>query len=262
MVHILQNDSNHNHVHGNDTAKLSHATCIERVREEQIQKDFDSADPDIVSWNIAAVEDRHIVCHQRPPMQGKGPKPNQLSLTLLRSCRQIYLEANLVHYTNNTFAFNCNDILERYVRARFKNKQNLAIRSLYLDVSVSHSSSVSAWSDSINKAILQRLKSVRCLYLNITQVYCTCSVETCGYEGSEMTERQGKMFKKFSKLPLTEATLVIDDRTFLEQVKAHGSWGLYDQMEQQYRWTMKQKQDFSKEIRNTLLAREDVEKGK
>lgn len=248
MVHILQNDREYNHVHGDDTVKLSHATCIERIPEEQVQKDFDFADPDTVTYNTAAVEHRHEDCHKPPPKQKKGyPKPNQLSLTLLRSCRQVYFEAKMVHYANSTFAINCNDVLERFVRARFQNKQNLAIRSLYLDVTVTHQSSVSAWSDSIDKAVLRHLKSVRHLYLNFEQLYCTCSVEMCGYEGSEMTERQGKMFKKFNKLPLKEVTLVINDGMFTLN-HGHG-WTFFIK----YAWTMKQKQQFSKGIRNALL---------
>lgn len=250
FVHILQNDRSHNHVHGDETVELSHAICNEDITEEQVQKDFDSANPDLVGWNIPVAEDRHNNC------QKKGrPKSNQLSLTLLRSCRQIYWEANTVHYANNTFAINCNDILERFVRARFQNKQNLAIRSLYLDISVTHDSSVSIWSDSINKAVLKRLKSVRHLYLNLAQLYCSCSLDVCGYEGSEMTELQGKMFKKFSKLPLKEATLTIDDRMFMLPLDPHSPLNFYAQMQQEYRWTMKQKQEFSKEVRDALLGR-------
>lgn len=256
MVHILQNDCNHNHVHGDDTTKLSHAICIERIPEEQVQKEFDSANPDTVNWTVAAVEDRHSNCHKPPRKLKRGcPQPGQLSLTLLRSCRQIYMEANMVHYAHNTFAINCNHILERFVRARFRNTQNLAIRSLYIDICVTHSSSVDAWSDSINKAVLKRLKSVRRLHLNLEQLYCTCSVDVCSYEGSEMTERQGKMFKMFCKLPLKEATLVVDDSRFLRPLNNSSTRATYTRLEQMYRWTMKQKQKFSREVRDALLER-------
>ncbi|KAL9076184.1 MAG: hypothetical protein Q9161_001231 [Pseudevernia consocians] len=257
MVHILQNDQNHVHVHGDDSVELSHATCIEPLSEEQVQNEFDSADLDVVAWNIAAAEDRHEVCHGPPPTQKDGHKPNQLSLTFLRSCRQIYLEANMVPYTDNTFAINCNDTLERFARVRFQNKQNLAIRSLCLSISVKHKCSVDIWTYSINKAVLKRLKCVRRLYLNLGQIYCGCCIDVCGYEGSEMTERQGNMFKMFRKLPLNEVTLVIDDSMFMVGVNPHH----YHRMEQRYRWTMKQKQDFSKDVRGALLARGGVQEG-
>ena len=227
MVHILQNDRYHNHVHGDDTVKLSHTTCVERTSEEQAQKDFDIADPEKLDWDTAAVEDRHEDCHKPPSEQKQGyPKPNQLSLTLLRSYRQIYLEANMIHYSTNTFAINCNDVLERFARARSQNKQNLAIRSLNLDVSITHGNSVDVWSDSISEAVLKRLTHVRRLHLTLRQLYCPCTVDICGHEGSEMTERQAKMFKKFSKLPLKEATLVIDDRMFLKNLSSRYSWNL------------------------------------
>lgn len=47
-VHILAIDEDHQHFHGDGTVKLSHALCIEHMSEEQVQKDFDSADPDVV----------------------------------------------------------------------------------------------------------------------------------------------------------------------------------------------------------------------
>lgn len=245
--------------HGDETVELSHVVCVETTSEEQVQNDFDTADPNIVAWNVATVKDRHDECYRAPPAEG-APKPNKLSLTILRSCRQIYLEAKTIHYTNNTFDINCNDILERFVRARFQNKQNLAVRSLCLAVGVTHSSCVNAWSHTIDKALLRHLKSVRRLYLNLGQSYCACSIRVSGYEESEMTERQRKLLKKFSKLPLKEATLVIADEMFVTRLSVHDAWAGYGPLEQ-YRWTLKQKQDFSKEIRAALLGREVIEKG-
>ena len=253
MVHLLQIDSDHKHVHGDKNVELSHAICVQGTSEEQIQKEFDSADTDMVGWNIAAVETRHHICYRPPPKDHKGPKPNQLSLTLLRSCRQIYLEANKVPYTNNTFGVYCHDVLERFVKARYPNDQHLAIRSLYLEVSITHASSIYAWSDTISKTVLRRLRTVRCLYLTLTQIYCICSVENCGYEGSEMTRRQGMMFKKLAKLPLKVVTLVVDDSGFLMWAELEEAPDRYEELEQN-RWTMKQKQDFSKEVRGALLG--------
>lgn len=78
-----------------------------------------------------------------------------------------------------------------------------------------------------------------------------------------MTEHQGKMFKNFSKLPLKKVTLVIQDGMFLQPLTLDHpnlyGWNFYDEMEQQYRWTMEQKQDFSKEVRDVLLRRADKE---
>lgn len=252
MVHILQNDKNHRHLHGDDTVELSHATCIESSSEEEIQEVFDSADPAAVGWSIAEIDHRHAICHERPSIlqqsskRQKAPRP-KVSLTHLRCCRQMYLEARSVHYTNNTFAIFCNDILERFAKARFRNQQHLAIRSLYLEISIMHPSNIDTWSASISKAVLRRFKSVRHLYLNMAQLYCACTFKACGYEGSEMTERQAKMFKKLGKLPLKKATMIIED-------SGSGLWEGHqiDQMEQ--RWTMEEKQDFSRKIREALLA--------
>ena len=256
-MHMLRNDDDYQHVHGDGTAELSHALCLEPISEEQVQKDFDSADPKTVGWNIAAIKHRHQSCHQPPPEHEDGPersKPKQLSLTLLRSCRQIYWEANKVHYANNTFAFSCTDVLERFVTARFKNKQHFAIRNLYLDISVLHITNIDTWCESISKVVLRRLKSVRYLYLNLVQTYCSCCVEICGYKDSQMTELQGKMLGKLSKLPLKGATLLLDDSGFLNMLGSDAWTTDYDELEQQHRWTMKQKQDFSKKVRNVVLG--------
>ena len=250
MVHILQNDKNNRHAHNDDTVELSHTICIEPLSEEEVQEDFDSVDPAAVAWNFAGIEHRHEICHQPLPnsKQGssrkKAPKRNQLSLTHLRCCRQMYLEARSVHYTNNTFAIFCNDILERFAKSRFQNQQHLAIRSLFLDVSIIHLSNVDAWSASISRAVLRRLKSVRYLHLNLLQLYCDCTTDVCGYQGSEMTFRQVKMFKKLRKLPLKMATMTIDDSEL----------GVSDSDTTDQRWTMREKQEFSRQIREVLLA--------
>ena len=247
MVHILQKNNRHHHVHSNKTLELSHAICIEDISEQQLQQDFDSADPNDGDPNIAGIESRHKKCHEPQSVAEKGHQSDQLSLTHLRSCRQIYFEANKVHYTDNTFAIFCTDILERFVRARFKNKQHLDIRSLYLDIVIVHPSNINTWSESINKAVVRRLKSVRCIHLNLLQLYCLCIGEISGYEGSEMTERQAKMFSQLAKLPLREVTFTIDDGDYRKFLG-------FDGLPLQHCWTMKQKQDFSKRVRDILLG--------
>ena len=256
-------DSDHIHVHDPDsTVELSHVICTERSSEKLVQQQFDSADPLTVSWNIDAVEGRHEICHEPPPKPKAHVKPNQLSLTLLRSCRQIYLEANTVHYTQNTFAINCNIVLERFARARLRNKQHLAIRSLYLNISIVHVSSIDAWSNSMDKAVVRCLRSVWCLYLSLMQAYCVCSIRTFGYEGSEMTKRQYNMFKRLGKLALKDVTLLIDDTSCCTTSSPQPYLLDYEEMEQTYRWTLEEKQEFSRNIRHILLDRGEGRKGK
>ena len=69
------------------------------------------------------------------------------------------------------------------------------------------------------------------------------------------------MFKEFGKLPLREVTLLVDDREFLEEQKNYHPQHFLDEIELSYRWTLKQKQDFSRDVRDALLARGDAEKG-
>ena len=253
MVHILQADNDHNHVHDNGV-KLSHTICIEDITEEKVQNEFDLADPKAVLWNIASVEFRHEICYEFSPENREGPTPNQISLTLLRSCRQIYLEAKTIPYTKNTFAVNCPDTFERFVKARLQKKQHLLIRSLYVEFMVYHTSSVDAWSDVIDGTLLKRLTSVRFLNLSLVQAYCKCSIGISGYKKSEMTDRLRKMFQKLGKLPLKEATLLVDDSLFWKSIESEAQADV-EAMEEHFRWTMKQKQDFSKETREALLER-------
>ena len=77
-----------------------------------------------------------------------------------------------------------------------------------------------------------------------------------------MTNRQFEMFKELGKLPLREVTFLIDDREFLQEHKIFHPQDFLDEIELSYRWTLKQKQDFSRDVRDVLLARGDAQKGK
>ena len=239
---------------------LTHFICDERVSEEQIQKDFDAADPGAERWSIAAVEGRHRNCYEPPLKPGRARKHKQLSLTLLRSCRQIYLEANMVHYKDNTFAIDRSKVLEHFAKDRHQHKQHLAIRRLYLNFIVVHASNIDAWSEAIDETLLKHFEAVRFLHLNLAQHYCMCGMDIWMYEGSKMAERQREVFKKLGKLSLKEATFVIDDG---------GLWNPSNvcppdrDLQQWYRWTVEQKKEFSKEIRGALLGggKDKEEKG-
>ena len=62
------------------------------------------------------------------------------------------------------------------------------------------------------------------------------------------------MFKNFSKLPLKEVTLVVDDSALSKPMGAYYEPAYHHEIAHQHRWTMKQKQDFSKEVRDALLG--------
>ena len=77
-----------------------------------------------------------------------------------------------------------------------------------------------------------------------------------------MTNLQFEMFKQFGKLPLRKVTMLVDDREFLQEHKQYHPQTFIDEIELSYRWTLEQKQDFSRDVRDFLLARGDAEKGK
>ena len=255
VIHLDTDDNEENHVHGGPLIKLSHCLCQEPTSEVEAQGVFDSADPNVVQWEVSEIQDRHADCYGTPYEDGTIPNPNKISLTLLRTCRQIYLEASQVVYTKNTFAINSNEVLERFFSARFKNKQHSAIRTLILDFGIIHAGDMTDWSDSIAKVGLQRLKSVQRLYLYLGQNYCYCSVEGFRYDGTEMKKRQGLILKQFAKLGLLNATLFIDDSGFMERRSSLMTEEYQAAMEQKFRWTFKQKQDFSKAVTDVLLRR-------
>ena len=70
------------------------------------------------------------------------------------------------------------------------------------------------------------------------------------------------MFKELGRLPLRKVTLLIDDREFLQEHKSYHPQSFLDEIELSYRWTLQQKQDFSRDVRDVLLARGDAEKGR
>ena len=77
-----------------------------------------------------------------------------------------------------------------------------------------------------------------------------------------MTNRQFEMLKELGKLPLRKVTMLIDDREFLQEHRRHHPQSFLDEIELSYRWTLQQKQDFSRDVRDVLLAQGDPEKGK
>ena len=77
-----------------------------------------------------------------------------------------------------------------------------------------------------------------------------------------MTNLQFEMFKELGRLPLRKVTMLVDDREFLQEHRMHHPQSFIDEIELSYRWTLEQKQGFSRDVRDVLLTRGDSEKGK
>ena len=157
-----------------------------------------------------------------------------MRLSVLRSCRQIYVEANNILWTTNTFSFADGTTLKRFMMTRTIN-QKRAIESLRLEMErVSHERE---WNQALNMALVRSLSGLRRLRLHIEyeinlEVYEV--VKKCDLYATTFLEG----LKKLSTLPLTEVEIDVKISPFVPE----------DNL-----WTKLDRQDFAEGFRKVLL---------
>jgi len=265
---MLQNTASATHTHANNVP-LSHRTCQAPLTEVEAQDNLDTADPDTKAsdpdsdgdedeevddvWNVHANQDRHNICYPCVKQTKPVRRQHQVSLTLLRVCRQIHHEAKSVPYAKNTFVFNCSSVMERFIRQRFQYKQHLLIRSIFLDIGMDHPSTQDGWAKAISNSVLKKLTKLRQVHIGLEQIYCMCWVRQCQYKEAGYNDLFVKI-TKLGRLALKEVTVVISDQHWLADFANMQEFG---ELENDYRWTLGQKQDFSREMRKVLLAKRE-----
>lgn len=107
----------------------------------------------------------HSACF--PGTQSRQPR-SELSLQILRSCRQIYDEANAIFWSSNTFSFSSPDDLTRFMKARSLFTRAM-ITKVHLDV-VSQEI-LAGWSQSFRKWLVASLRGLRVLHIHVSAAY-------------------------------------------------------------------------------------------
>ena len=221
--------------------------CKEPASEENIQIAFDSPD---AAWNTPAAPSRHERCYSG------WQTPGGLESSLLKTCRQIYNEANIVRYSSNTFSFHadfpeCLKLFYRQVPARYRN----AIRRLHLSINIRHGARLPEarrWAD-IFRSLSHHWKGIQRLYLTINLVPFCLDFELFAYQPPSESQIVSCMLQE-AKMDLKVATVTIDE-------DPPCTWDHPYLTESHLIWTMAQKKEMSLYLRKALLCHGNIETG-
>lgn len=243
---------------------FSHHLCREELSEEEVQKKFDTSE---AVWYVPETADRHIgCCAHRYPNEGcstcfrpscKPRPPNEmLETNILHCCRQMYLESQFVPYYANTFSFSYARMLGHFCR-QIPGRYKTVIRSLHVElkITVGGKEDTEDWNMDFQIATTS-LKCLQRLYISMelfSSELWPCPKDQIPAEKSMLCH-----ILEAGKLDLKVATVIlwdshIKDEWFRMQWSKHEE-KKYERLE---RWTLAQKQEWSRYLRNALLHYED-----
>lgn len=248
LVHIVQNPDE-------GAAKFRNTICRAPISEEEAQENFDSESTN--RWYAPANEGRHGCCDQRDDEGVYDEKPESLSLSVLRCCRQIYNEAHHVPYSANTFSCDTPDTLQSFVLslAQGNHENHLAVRSLFIEMIFKDLIYYNVWSKALGTCArcLKNLQNV-----NISFEW-NCWTWMWGARSPAEFERKGPAWQNslmssilvLKKLSLKCATFVISDRKIGEGLERRPLWRPNE--EASFRWTLAEKQEWARYVKEIIL---------
>lgn len=118
----------------------------------------------------------HQICHSDLQYDSMGPDGmykedycfgrEMVRLGVLRSCRQIYVEANNILWTTNTFSFADATTLKRFMMTRTINQKH-SIKSIRLQMAFEIYEWEKEWNTALSMPLVRSLSGLRCLRLSI-----------------------------------------------------------------------------------------------
>lgn len=243
--------------------RFYHHLCKTSLSEEEAQKQFDACDASEEDWYAFATIDHHLRCctdttshyeclhcgslHGRFKCQAKS------DMRLLLCCRQVYLESNAVLYYANTFSFSSADALSKFcclIRKRYKPM----IRSLHVRLIACGSGLYveQDWHKAFG-SVAKSLIGLRRLHITMELVPSERGAVTSGQVLA--VESILSDILQVGKLGLKSATVVLSDSHFMHDYAEFYT----DEREMDERWTLTQKQEWSRYLRYALLHYEDRE---
>ncbi len=160
-----------------------------------------------------------------------------MRLSVLRSCRQIFVEANYILWTTNTFSFADATTFSRFMMTRTIN-QKRSIKSLRLQTAEWALYDDREWNKALNMALVRSLSGLRRLRLHIEHKMDPKGYEIAKRYDVRYTSTVFEGLKKFSTLPLTEVEIVVRNPECVSE----------DSL-----WTKVDRQDFAEGFRKILL---------
>ncbi len=196
--------------------KIKGQICHAKISEDEVQQMYDSENVEPVYWKEG---NHHNVC--RNAFFGYGACQKNLEVDLLRSCRQIYNEAQRIPYTSNTFSFNNPDRLKDFIHflSESGNSHNLSMRKLHLAMRDTYATLKTKWHATIRLAV-QQLKHLQQVNFNL---YLSMGLLESSNKRPELYGNGQRILSEYKitsaieemqKLPLQRATCVIYDTWF------------------------------------------------
>ncbi len=203
--------------------KFRHVKCVSRTTEEEAQASFEASES---PWFDEVNVSRHKDCYS---------SALALDLRFLRVCHQIYDEASSFCYTDNTFSFEDWTIFAIFVRTMTR---------------VSYVRSIRSCSEFIGDRpfICKRLQNIFNKLTGLQRIHIDW--EQLPGHLRKYDQRVVEAIHPtqqlicFGGIELKTATVIISDAQFYK--KGNESHSLH-------RWTMTQKQEYSRFLRNALL---------
>ena len=147
-------------------------------------------------------------------------------LSVLRSCRQIYVEANKILWTTNTFSFADATTLKRFMMTRTIN-QKRSIASIRLQMELD-SYGHREWNTALNMPLVRSLCGLRHLRLHIEHEMNARSYEFAKSNNLLFTTTYCEGLQKVSILPLAKVEVVVRNPQFIPE---HDLWTKVDREE-------------------------------
>lgn len=173
------------------------------------------------------------------------------NLAILRTCRQIYHEVKDVLYFSNTFSFRDAYALPKFIGSLLKSSTNpcSAIRSLHLEIRIRREEDIDEWNKVIQNIPI-RLPNVQRLYINLDLHFDDPEVFSVSYDASVPLKSCLLGLYKLRVLPLKEVVVIVADKDWAGTFRGQAWFG---SLEDEFRWTMGQKQAYATEVREALL---------
>lgn len=159
-----------------------------------------------------------------------------MRLSALRSCRQIYVEANNILWTTNTFSFDDATTFQRFMMTRTID-QKRSIKSLRLQMDWEFGN-YKEWNKALNMALVRSMSGFRHLRLRIDHGREATSHDHAKSHDFLYATTYCEGLRKVSTLPLTEVDIVVKNPRFMPE----------DDL-----WTKDDRECFAEGLRKMLL---------
>lgn len=165
-----------------------------------------------------------------------GDDHEMMRLSVLRSCRQIYVEANKILWTTNTFSFADAVTFKRFMMTRTIN-QKRSIKSLRLQMDWDFYNE-KEWNSALNMPLVRSMSGLRRLRLQIDHQREATSYDYAKSHNLLDMTAYCESLQKVSTLPLTEVEIVVKNPQFMPE----------DDL-----WTKVDREEFAEGLRAILL---------